>query len=112
MNDETAGEDAQSQVHARCMGVTSQVQAKRMGRECEIHGRCMCGTCMVRAKVKCRDMVRGPVIGGARCSHRAISVQRYLERLSFGDLPRRGGNTARYLHRHGRQAVRPSAGLS
>src|ERR1035441_9488118 len=112
MNDETAGEDAQSQVHAMCMGGTSQVQAKGMGGECEIHGRCMRGTCVVRSKVKRRDMVRGPVIGGAWCSHRAISVRRCLGRSSFGDLPRSGGDTAPYLQKGGRQAVRPSAALS
>jgi hypothetical protein len=41
MNDEMAGKAAQSEVHARCMGGTSQVQAK--GKP---------GTCMEQGKLK------------------------------------------------------------
>ena len=97
MNDEAVGEDAQSQVHARCMGGTSQVQAKGMGGECEVHGRYMRSTCVVQARVKRRDIVRGPVIGGARCPYLAASVRRCPERSSFGHLRRRGGDTSPYL---------------
>ena len=49
MNDETAGEDAQSQVHARCMGGMSQVQAKRKAVTWEVRARYMRGTSQGKA---------------------------------------------------------------